>query len=357
MPSKNKAGCTCCAPSDCEILADGFDRDDSDTLGGTWTETSGDIDIAGNLAVVASGVTGRAISSTTHTGNIRVTMDILAGGLGTRFRIILGYTDANNFIFADVLVNGASSSIRLWQRDAGTESDLGNVSLSLSSGVTYEFFACYKSRVFVAGITGSSSVAGSVDVFFTFGTQFGFQVQAVFGDASVNDFLARKVEEGCDDCVAPDVDVECENCIDDVLPKYFLVELDGFADDACTECELWNAAYIVGVGAGGTCSGVWIRGFLQSPCGNDIGGSGGFGTAPQITITFEPGVIRVVAALANPTPPVCRVAEFERSMGSDPFDCESISGLDIPLIATAVNCGEASPICDTSGATCTITAL
>jgi len=351
-------GC-CCSPVEagCEVLNDPFDRPDSDTLGGTWTELSGDVDIAGNLAVVASGVTGRAISSTTYLGNIRITMDILAGGLGTSFRILLGYTDANNFLYATATINFVST-VKVFIREAGVDTELASQNQTMTTGVTYEFFACFRSGLFAAGITGGNTAASFVFPSFPFGSSFGFQIAAVSGDASINDYLATKVQDGCDDCVVPD-EVLCASCVDGVIPRYFLVTLAGFLNDWCTDCGMYNTSFIIGMGATSCSGSVLYPGQARgaAPCGNFD--NSGFGSQTQVNLAFLTGPDRIVVTVSTvepfPTAPII-IAQFTLNI-TTPYDCVGINGLDIPLSDAGHADSFGNIACDASGATCTITAL
>lgn len=55
MPSKNKAGCTCCdTTTTCLIAEDNFDRADEDIVAG-WTELEGDWEIETNKLQLEDG--------------------------------------------------------------------------------------------------------------------------------------------------------------------------------------------------------------------------------------------------------------------------------------------------------------
>lgn len=55
MPSKNKAGCTCCGAVTCLIGEDTFDRTDEDIVTG-WTELIGDWEVQTNKLQLNDGV-------------------------------------------------------------------------------------------------------------------------------------------------------------------------------------------------------------------------------------------------------------------------------------------------------------
>jgi hypothetical protein len=346
------SGCGCCEEVEdpCILVNDPFDRDDADALGGTWTE-HGDIDIVSNEARVQASVTAYAISSVTHAGNIRITMDVRSQIAGGEFWIIIAWVDDDNYLYAQLKI-GTSQTIKLFKRVAGSDTELESATQTTAAATIYEFWACYRNGLFSAGVTGGTStyaVLWSPSV--TLGS-FGFGADAVGGNAFINDFIAEKVQDGCAVCELGE-EVTCENCIGGSAARWYLIELNNFVSDWCPECELWNDGWILGTIG---CSSLLTTGANQPPCGNDVGL---LANTPFISFVLDTDRITVRVGVANPGFTVIyQLARFELMMEEEPYDCFDLDRLEIPLIETSDPVsGGTDPICDTTGATCHVTAL
>jgi hypothetical protein len=124
----------CC---DCIIATDDFNRDDSDDLGGNWSEESGDTDISDNEMLF---VTGPAIVvlQTTHPGGAnaprRVKMRFKMPTGGGILQIFPAFTDQDDRIEAQI-VTGTCDEISLVKYEAGVQTYLNPDGTSTGSQI------------------------------------------------------------------------------------------------------------------------------------------------------------------------------------------------------------------------------
>lgn len=118
------------------LASDNFNRADGDSLGANWTEASGDIDIASNIAdataasrVIWAGTFSPANADYDVTADLRVAASV--GGVGVMAR----YTDLNNFYYS--IINTFSQTLTIRKRVASTNTTLGTYNGGQSTGVTY----------------------------------------------------------------------------------------------------------------------------------------------------------------------------------------------------------------------------
>ena len=241
----------------CEYFRDDFDRDD---LGCAFTVPAGSAAIAsGKLTTSTSGtivlseaIHPRAIANTT----LNVTGIKTTSAEGTLVKFILGYVDANNYVFAEVRVGdffGNFYHAKIYRRVGGVNTLLVQsvkfINGAVHSGPTANWNAsfCWTSNTLTLEITG--------DTFSYIGlTAPGTKCRAGIGIGSgatgtvsfdaINLHRSQSaLDLGCSSCR-----LECESCLDQFMPPYLIAEVDGFTEmvpSDCGECSLANATYVV----------------------------------------------------------------------------------------------------------------
>lgn len=122
-------GSGCCPDTECIIAEDDFDRANSTSIGGDWTEVAGDFQISTNKLVTVD-TDAIAINSATypgtggggifyHPGAITVTLQ--SDQDGAQARIIGGYLDDENFVFAEWTFEAAQAVVRFGAMTGGVE--------------------------------------------------------------------------------------------------------------------------------------------------------------------------------------------------------------------------------------------
>lgn len=121
------------------VFSDDFDRSDSDSLGGNWTEPAGDFDINSNTCYSTT-ESSIAVNSTTSSGSANYTItcrgkaSVDSGALG----IIARYTDTTHFYLlqADMLGN----AIQIYKNNGGWGLlDQGSFTLNVDTYYTFKF--------------------------------------------------------------------------------------------------------------------------------------------------------------------------------------------------------------------------
>lgn len=236
MPSKNKAGCTCCGetPDACVLLSDDFDRADDTDIGANWTEVSGSWSISSNELASLSGL---VISTVTHT-NQNVSLSVVVrGATGAKFRLIFGYVDTNNYWFIEVEIGG---NLSLVERASGSNTTHDSASSGTSAATDYTLSGCMSGLYFV----GNCNTAHVEEATTATSGSFGLGIGATgLGTPKFDDFLARKVESGCDYCLVED---DCTGLCDPfTVPGAFEVTIAGLTNDGCSDCTSLNGTYVL----------------------------------------------------------------------------------------------------------------
>jgi hypothetical protein len=229
--------CCCGEVVPCEFFADDFNRSNSTDMGSDWTETAGDWSIDSNEAEITT--TGALLLSTTVNPDgptSHVAANVKFAASNSRARLIVAATDANNYLFADLHQNGASSVLRLYEKSGGTETLLATYGpfLSLTTGVNYSWYLCYNGSQLTTG-RGTAVVSAAVTGFT--GDLVGVGTGAtVSGAINFDDFVANRVSESCEPCVPVG---GCSVCCDDGGPFEVLLDISGISgtDEDCDNCS------------------------------------------------------------------------------------------------------------------------
>lgn len=198
MPKKNNPGCSCC-PAECQFFLDEFTRADDDDPGADWDEVSGDWDIVSN-AVSTPDDDAVLICLTEHpeaTPDISVTAEITISTNNDIARIILDYTDTDNYWFAEVKAGTGSFNayLRIYQRAGGVNTQRAGLFITRTTGT---FVVCASIRgTSIEARTGNYQV--SYDGSFS-EPVFGIGTGTTTGTIAFTTVSASKTSDICPPC-------------------------------------------------------------------------------------------------------------------------------------------------------------
>lgn len=341
-PGGSTCGCCETVGDPCAIFSDNYDRADDSSPGANWSEENGQVAISSNKLAYISGSDVACISTTTHTSHqVTITVDVRQTGFvlisGTEFRVILSYVDASNYVYAALKI-GTSQYLRIVERVGGVDTVLDTVATTTTINTTYTLTACmgptyiYVSmggaevNAFVVGTTGEFGVGfGAADIFSTF-----------------DNFVARAVEDGCEECQRP----ICTLCDANGTPESFELTIAGIVDGdpvfdptkTCTDCHLYNGTWTLT--RDGECR--WRYDTTDHFCGT----SGLFGWI----LDFIPDGSGI---------PGNGTMDLQGTENLAPaFSTGTLAGLDcLNLVDFPLPFEPGGSFCDQTGATCTITSL
>jgi len=114
--------CTDCKCEDQFTRSNNTDIDTGSPVG--WTEVAGDWSIASNTLAVSS--TGAlAVGTKTYNGSALVAVFVTGVSSGDKFRLILGYADTDNYLYAEFTVGSAGTGyIKIVSRAGGSDTVL-----------------------------------------------------------------------------------------------------------------------------------------------------------------------------------------------------------------------------------------
>lgn len=230
-------GCNCAS---CTVATDDFNRADSTTIGGGWTEDAGDFTIAGNK-LVTDDANARAINSaTTASGRGIVRANgVVSSTNGAIARVLGAYSDSNNYLIVEVIFNTGSIQAKLFRRVGGTNTQMGSTTTNTGYGTgdAVDVRLCwtgYGAHVYVyeAGTsTIVSQISGSTSLS---GTQGGLGTGATTGgDVSFDEwglYNDANVSETCEYCWP------CATCADQVPSAWQVEILNATGTDCFAGC-------------------------------------------------------------------------------------------------------------------------
>lgn len=331
--------CGCCTVTadPCAIFSDDFDRADNASPGADWSEENGQVAISSNKLAYVSGSDVACISTTTHTSqDVTITVDVRQTGFvlvtGTEFRVILSYTDANNYWYAALKI-GTSQYLRVVHRSGGSDTVLDTTTVTTTINTTYTITACMSGAFIYATCTAS----GAPEVFAAHsGTsgEFGVGFGAADIFSSFDNFVARAVDDTCEDCERP----TCTMCTGEGIPDAMEITITGIVNGSCTDCANLNGTFILTPDPESPC----IYSYQGSDwCGSTtfyylwFGGSGGSGSSLEVQVQNN-GVFQTIA--------------YETLGTISGVDCRNLVAYDVPWFGHGT-------VCDGSASTCTVTSL
>lgn len=242
-------GFWCCCPAGCKIVSDDYSTDTD----ANYTDVAG-------TGAVASGE--RSTSSTTflsihntagNTGHGKAFVRGKVSVSGGSFRVVGAWVDDDNFLFVRVTINGSTSEVTLWERVAGSDSQIGTA--HRFTGATNTYYAtsvCWDGSAIVVSFddgTGEKCIGN--ETYTGEGDQAGYGANISSGTATFDDFLFTKHfidDPDCPNCGADgDCGPRCNNCNDDHGPSRVQVTITGITEAVCPEndCENINGTYVL----------------------------------------------------------------------------------------------------------------
>lgn len=330
--------CGCCnvTADPCAIFSDNYDRTDDSSPGASWSEENGQVAISSNTLAYISGSDVACISTTTHTSQaVTITVDVRQTGFvlisGTEFRVILSYVDASNYYYAALKI-GTSQYLRIVERVGGVDTVLSTTTTTTTINTTYTIRACMTGPFIYA----TCNASGAPEVFAAHtgsSGEFGVGFGAADIFSTFDNFVARAVEDGCEDCERPICSGACSG---EGLPDAVEMTVSGVVNGSCGDCADYNGTFILSPLPESPCIYVYEA---SDVCGGGrdyyffFGGAGGGGTSFEAAI--RTGILQ-------------DITWEESSVASE--DCRNLVDFDIPWSTHGT-------LCDGSGSTCTITSL
>lgn len=222
----------CCG---CVISEDAFGS--ADALSGKW---SGDVSsFSKSSGVITSTTSSKLIyASASHPTGSYYEATISARTKATsgtdNTRLIGYYEDASNYVFIEV-THGATLTMKLWQRKAGTNTQLGTTR-TLSGKATGDYvllrLCIYGNTAYAEALTTSGSVTTSgglnTSVPFYYGRYAGVGTGSLSGTAAFDDFSFAKNRSLRGDCP------QCDACDTELFEDSFTSETFGWSDSYST---------------------------------------------------------------------------------------------------------------------------
>lgn len=336
IPCPDCCGCTA-------FWEDDFSTDqlstDYTTVSGTWAVGSGVLTTTSSGALIVA-------DATSLSGHGRVSADGKLSSAGT-YRLIGSYTNSSNYLFVEITINGASSTLKLWQKVAGADTQLGGT--CTFTGATNTFYTtvlCWNGATAVATLTNGSTVNCAATGSYS-GTGSIAGVGATPGGTATFDNLtfypSPSDDSSCPHCGVSTCSTRCTP-----LPAEVTITLSGIVNGNCTTCDDYNATYVVPFLTG--CQGGFK--FLGS-C--NLGGgdpnhtdnlgwiflASGSNTIFQTNLTIACAAIG--AGADNP--------HYDTgSLGASPVVCQGFGTVAAPLLVDFSTCGQ----CDVSGSAASV---
>lgn len=226
MPSRNKAGCSCCDPTpppECDILTDDFDRSDDTDLGADWTEISGGWEIASNQLFG----NGMVLTSTVSPDGPSMHAAAMVKAGGTAYLYVAANSTGTAYIRGR-LVSGAGT-VQVSDHTGASASK----SVTTTGGNWYLFTLCYDEAT---GLATASVNGVTVSREFTSVSFDGYAGVGATTDHDFDDFVLKKVEEDCEHCVGV---TDCSCCDDGGGYEYDVTVAATYSPLGCDsgECE------------------------------------------------------------------------------------------------------------------------
>jgi hypothetical protein len=131
--------CTCCG--NCVIFTDDFS---TDRTGTDYTTASGTFSVAAGVITTTSAGALIVENTAGTSGHGRAVVTAKSSAFNGSFDIVGSYVDSSNYLFARVYLNGISSTLRLYKKVAGADTQLGHTHIfTASTGVNYTVEVCW----------------------------------------------------------------------------------------------------------------------------------------------------------------------------------------------------------------------
>jgi hypothetical protein len=248
----------CCCTVDCNIFADAFGTDNLatnyDTRAGTWSVSSGVLSTSSSNALL---IANAAAPSNAGKFTIRVS----SSTSGQEIRIVGAYVDDDNYLFGKITFGAfpATTTVGLWKRDAGVETQLGvNGTVSgLFASTLYTAVICWgsdRSSITFNGMTRSHKS------YVPAGDQAGVGSGSLSGSLTFDDLdYDKHLDDGatCPACTSYSLcgSATVGACEDGSQPVTGTVVLTNLANGTCSSCSSYDGTYVISATATQQCIG------------------------------------------------------------------------------------------------------
>jgi hypothetical protein len=293
---------TSCCCLECEIFADDFSVDN---LASDYTQDVGSWSVGGGVLTTTSASARLLINATSSTGNGSATVDGKVSLSGAGYRLLGAWTDANNHLYADVIVNGASSTYKVFKVESGAPTQLGTTfTFTGSTNQFLELKLCWNGAYVTSWVNGPGIFRLVFESCTMTGDQAGLEASANGGTVTFNDLYFGHHPTDDPDCPCF---TGCAECIGSVSPAQTQLDVTGIVNGTGgANCTNYNATYVlpnsgtfcafaknISNSAGVTCSGQaefasWTFQFTSTTNRVDfVGAFGASGSSLHFTTTSQ----------------------------------------------------------------------
>jgi hypothetical protein len=236
-----KMGRCCCGP-DCTIFTDNFA---ADNLATNYTTVAGSFSVSGGILTTTSAGALLIANTAGTTGHGRVQCDCKLSNSNTKIRVVGAYVDSSNYLFLELHINGNSSTLKLWKKVAGADTELDTHTFSGLTNLFYPLRLCWDGTN-AWGFSPFIQTDALTGAYTGTGNKAGVGASPGAGTASFDnlDFSNLQVDNAdCEDCSGDDT-LSCTICENNVMPEFVKLVVAGVADNTCTNCDQLNGSYI-----------------------------------------------------------------------------------------------------------------
>lgn len=307
-------GCGCCQTCNCTTVSDDYSSDTSANydLTGSWSVSGGTFG-----TTTASGALAIHKTTICPSGVGKISADLGGFANNNFYRLIGAYTDANNYLFAEIKITNAGFSqgeLKVFDRTSGANTQLGS---TFSGTVGTSFSLCWDGALVTAFSGGVITITNPST---RTGTRAGLGADVASGTATFDNFLIldRSVAS-CTTCNP------CANCNEYTWPRQVQLDVVGtVSNGTCTACATVPTTFV---------------------CGFDV-------TSPCVyRKTFSPATTCSLGSVVASTNSGQRTASitfggvstttWTETGHSNPYDCSaSITG--IPWVSDGASCNYSS---------------
>lgn len=246
---------SCCCG--CNYFTDNFSTDnlatDYTTVSGSWSVSGGKITTSSSNALVL-------VNSTSISNHHLHTVTPTLTAVGDTSKVIAGYQDADNYLFAELTRGASNTTAKFYKRVAGVETQVGTARTLNTSAPTVTF-CCGDNKTLIIfswpGGFGTLSCRISSTTVFSTGNRVGIGTGTVVSDVSFDSLTFAKHQFDNPDCsvCAPNCTV-CGTDADHDNARW-RITITGWARGSCvdvTGCEDHH-------------NGQWYTEACSGPCG------------------------------------------------------------------------------------------
>jgi hypothetical protein len=223
----------------CTIFTDSFA---TDRTGTDYTTVSGSFTVSSNVMTTTSAGALIVENSSGSTGHGRVSVSGKVDTTGGSLRVIGSYTDSSNYLFGEMTINGGSSTLKLWKKVSGSDTQLGSTStFSGSTATFYSVDLCWDGTTATTTINAGANF--STGAYTGTSNQAGLGASPNGGTVTFDDFLFEKHHSDDSACARCGC-TSCGQCSGET-PSQIQCVTTGVANTTCIDCGNFNATWII----------------------------------------------------------------------------------------------------------------